>query len=116
MTGNSILVGLDGDPVQPLLEEVGARRRVEREHLLAHRRSQLRVHVVEGENDVDRLRVEARGDGVEIDEVKAEEAARKREIVAQEVEPAKQLVVVRDEGLALAKADLADHVGARRAR
>ena len=56
------LVGLDGNPVQPLLEEIGARRRIEREHLLAHRRGQLRIHVVEGEDDVDRLGVEARGD------------------------------------------------------
>ena len=44
---------------------------------------------------------------------KAKKAARKREIVAQEVEPAKQLVVVGDEGLVLPKTDLADHVGAR---
>ena len=72
----------------------------------------MRLDVVEGEDDVDRLGVEARGDGVEIDEVEAKEAARKGEIVAQEVEPAEQLIVVRDEGLALPEADLADHVGA----
>ena len=54
MTGEFVLVGLDGNPVQRLLEQIDAGRRVEREHLLAHRRGQLRVHLVEGEDDVDR--------------------------------------------------------------
>ena len=62
------------------------------------------------------LGVEARGDGVEIDEVEAKEAPGKGEIVAQEVEPAEQLIVVRDQGFALPEADLPDHVGAARAR
>ena len=61
------------------------------------------------------LRVEARDDRVEVDEIEAKEAARKREIVAQEVEPAKQLLVVGDQRFVLPEADLADHVGARRA-
>ena len=109
-----VSVGLDRDPVQPLLEQVRARRRVKREHLLAHRRGQLRVHVVEREDDVDRLGVEARGDRIEAGEVEAEEAAGKREIIAQEVEPAKELVVVGDQRLAFAESDLLDHVGAAR--
>ncbi len=72
----------------------------------------MRVHVVEGEDDVDRLGVEARGHGVEIGEVEAKKAAGKGEIVAEEIKSAEELVVVRDQGLAFAEADLADHVGA----
>src|SRR6185437_1541025 len=105
------LVGVDGNAIQPLLEEIGARRRIEREHLLAHRCGQLWVYVVEGEDDVDGLGVEARGDSVEIGEVETQEAAGKREIVAHEVKPAEQVIVVRDQRLALAEADLSDHLG-----
>ena len=67
--------------------------------------------VVEGEDDVDRLGGEARRDRVEPDEVEAEEAPRKREIVAQEIEAAKQLLVVGDQRLVFVEADLAEHVG-----
>ena len=51
---------------------------------------------------------------LEIGEVEAEKAAGKGEIVAQEIESAEELIVVRDQGLAFAEADLADHVGPTR--
>ena len=44
-------------------------------------------------------------------EIEAEEAARKGEVVAQEVEAAEQLVVVRDQRLVFVEADLPDHLG-----
>ncbi len=84
-------------------------RRVEREEFLAHRSGQARIDFVEGEDDVDRLGGEARRDRAEPDEVEAEEASRKHEIVAQEIEAAKQALVVGEQRLVLVETDLAQH-------
>ena len=79
--------------------------------------AKLRIDVVEGEDDIDRSwRVEPRRDRAEVDQVEAEEAPGKCEIVAQEIEPAEQLIVVRDQGLVLPRSRSAGSCRARRAR
>ena len=52
---------------------------------------------------------EARRDRAEPGQIEAEEAARKNEIVAQEIEAAKQALVVGDQRLVFVEADLAQH-------
>ncbi len=106
-----VLVGLHRDTVERLVEQIDAGRGVEGEEVFSDRRGQLRLHLVERDDDVDGLGLEPARDGAKSDQVEAEKAPGKGEIVAQEVEAAKQPVVVRDQGLAFVEADLPDHRG-----
>src|SRR5208337_5489906 len=94
--GELVLIGSDGNAVQRFLEQVDSRRRIKSEKVLVNRRGELSLHVVESDDDVDGLRFEPSGDGAEADHVEAKKAPGKGEIVAQEIEAAKQLVIVRD--------------------
>ena len=109
--GELVLVGPDRNSVQRLCEQIDAGRGVQREKLLANRRGQLRLHLVKSHDDIDGLGREPRRDRAEIDQVEAEEAPGKCKIVAQEVEPPEQLIVVRDQGLLFLEADLPNHAG-----
>ena len=109
--GELVLVGPDRNAVQRLFEQIDAGRGVKGEKLLADRRGELRLHLVKSHDDIDGLGREPRRDRAEVDQVEAEKAPGKGEIVAQEVEPPEQLVVVRDQGLVFLEADLPDHAG-----
>ena len=114
MTGELVLVGPDGNAVERLLEQIDSGRGVKGEKLLADRRGELRFHIVESHDDIDGLGLEPPCDRAEADHVETEKAPGKGEIVAQEVEPPEQLVVVRDQGLVFLEADLPDHAALAR--
>ena len=104
-----VLIGLHGNAIDRLFEQIDRGRRVEREEFLAHRGGEARIDFVEGQHDVDRLGAEARRDRAEPGQIEAEKAPRKNEIVAQEIEAAKQALVVGDQRLVLVETDLAQH-------
>src|SRR5208337_4861975 len=86
--GELKLVRAHRNAIERLVEQVDARRGVERKELLAHRRGELRFHLVEGEDDVDGLGLETARDLSESVQVETEKTAGKGEIVAQEVKAA----------------------------
>ena len=107
--GVFVLVGFHRNAIDGLFEQIDRGRGVEGEEFLAHRGGEARIDVVEGEHDIDRLGREARRDRAEPGQIEAEKAARKNEIVAQEIETAEQALVVGDERLVFVEADLAQH-------
>ena len=73
--GELVLVGLDGNAVQRLFEQIDARRGVKGEELLADRRGELRLHIVESHHDIDGLRLRAAGDRAEAERGRSRESA-----------------------------------------
>ena len=106
-----VSVADDRHAVEPLLEQIDRRRRIEGKHVRPHRRRQPGIALVEGEDDVEGLAVEPGHDLFEPGEIEAEEAARERKIFAQDVEAAKQPDIVGNQRLVLVEADLAHDVG-----
>ena len=98
-----VLVRAHRNAVRRHLEEVHRRRRVERERGRLHRGRQARVDLVEGEDEVDRLRLDRRQDRRQVRKREAEELAREQEILAQEIEAAEDAGVVRQQRLARAR-------------
>ena len=97
-----------------LLEQIDRRRRIEREHRRLHRGGEPRVDFVEGEQDVDGLRLELRQDLAEAGQLEAEKLARKHEKFAQQIEALEHPMIVGKQRILALEADLLQALARRR--
>ena len=104
-----MLIALDGNPIERLLEQIDGRGGIEGEHLFAHGAGEPRVDLVERHHNVDGFGCEPRRDAREARQVEAEKSAGEVEIIAQEIESAKQAFVVGNESLVVLEAYLLQH-------
>ena len=90
-----VKIRFDGNAVGRLFEQIDRRSSVKREHSRLHGGGQPGGNLVEREQHVDRLRFQPRHHCRQPGQLESEELARKHEVLAQEIESAKNPVVVR---------------------
>jgi hypothetical protein len=101
-----VLARFERNAVGVFLEEVDSRCGINREHRRPYCRGKPRVHLVEGEKDIDRFCPEFGQDFIQPSQLAAEELTRKHQEFAQEIEPLENPVIVRKKCVLALKADL----------
>ena len=109
-----VLVRFERNAVSGLFEQVDRRRRVKRKHRRLHRGGKPRVDLIEGEEDIDGLRLEPRQHLVEAGKIAAEKLARKHEEFAQQIEALEYPMIVGEQRILAIEPDLMQALRRRR--
>ena len=101
-----VLTRFERNAIGGFLEKIDGRRRIEGKHRGPHRCGEPRIDLVEGEQDVDRLRLDLRQHLIEAGEIATEKLARKDKEFAQQVETFEHPMIVRKQRILAFKSDL----------